>query len=74
MAGTPPEEAALPSDDWETQEEEIRARYIAAMAPLFFPEKPTDPDIVQLFGALLRAGGMEEGGWDPYAESRAVLD
>lgn len=67
-----PEAAA--EEDWEAEEEEIRSRYIAAMAPLFFPEKPTDPDIVELFAALLRASGMEEAGWDPYAESRAVLD
>jgi hypothetical protein len=44
------------------------------MTPLFFPERPTEPDIIQLFASLLRIVGMEDGGWDPYTESRAVLE
>jgi hypothetical protein len=56
------------------QLEEARARYISLMAPLFLPESPTDPDIIQLFASLLRVSGMEETGWDPYTESRGMLD
>jgi hypothetical protein len=52
----------------------IRDRYQAVMEPLFFPELPTDPDIIQLFASLLRVVGMEDAGWDPYMESRAVLE
>jgi len=44
------------------------------MAPLFFPSDPTGPDIVRYFASLLRIVGMEDKGWDPYTESRAVLD
>ncbi|KRA61515.1 hypothetical protein ASD79_05185 [Caulobacter sp. Root655] len=54
--------------------EAIRARYQAVMAPLFFPERPAEPDIIQLFASLLRVVGMEDAGWDPYMESRAVLE
>jgi hypothetical protein len=54
--------------------EEARGRYETLMAPLFLPEKPADPDIIQLFASLLRVSGMEDPGWDPYMESRAVLD
>lgn len=53
---------------------EARARYQDLMAPLFLPEKPADPDIIQLFASLLRVAGMEDPGWDPYAESRGVLE
>jgi hypothetical protein len=58
----------------EAKEEELWERYIRAMQPLFFPEKPTEPDIMQLFSALLRTGGMEDAGWDPYGESKLLLD
>jgi hypothetical protein len=44
------------------------------MAPLFFPDDPVGSDIVRYFASLLRIVGMEDKGWDPYAESRAVLD
>jgi len=54
--------------------EAIRSRYIPLMTPLFFPEDPVGPDIVRYFASLLRIVGMEDKGWDPYVESRAVLD
>jgi hypothetical protein len=44
------------------------------MAPLFFPDDPVGPDIVRYFASLLRIVGMEDKGWDPYEESRAMLD
>jgi hypothetical protein len=58
-------------------EEEIEAtreRYIAALKPLFLPEDPISNDIVKYFASLLRIVGMEDKGWDPYLESRAVLE
>lgn len=64
----------LGDGEWKAQEEELWGRYLDAMQPLFFPETPTAPDIMQLFSALLRAGGMEDGGWDPYGESELVLN
>jgi hypothetical protein len=62
------------SDDGEEKREAIRARYIPLMAPLFFPDDPVGPDIVRYFASLLRIVGMEDKGWDPYEESRAMLD
>jgi hypothetical protein len=58
----------------EIKREAIRDRYIPLMAPLFFPDDPSKPDIIQFFASLLRVVGMEDKGWDPYAESRAVLE
>jgi hypothetical protein len=58
----------------EQKNEAIRERYIPMLAPAFFPDDPTQPDIIQLFASLLRVVGMEDKGWDPYSESRAVLD
>ncbi len=58
----------------EQKNDVIRDRYIPMMAPVFFPDEPTKPDIIQLFASLLRVVGMEDKGWDPYSESRAVLD
>src|SRR5260221_13116670 len=58
----------------EIKREGIRDRYVALMAPLFFPDEPTKPDIIQRFASSLRVVGMEDKGWDPYAESRNVLD
>jgi hypothetical protein len=62
------------ADAGETKREAIRDRYVPLMAPVFFPADPTKPDIVQLFASLLRVVGMEDKGWDPYAESRSVLN
>lgn len=47
--------------------------YVKALVPIFLPSDPTKPDILDYFGALLRVGGMEDAGWDPYAESRIFL-
>lgn len=47
--------------------------YVEALAPIFLPSDPTKPDILDYFGALLRVGGIEDPGWDPYAESRIFL-
>jgi hypothetical protein len=54
--------------------EAIRSRYISLMAPLFLPADTVSHDIVRYFASLLRVVGMEDKGWDPYLESRAVLD
>src|SRR4051794_1168289 len=51
-----------------------RDRYIEALTPLFFPRNPLKHDIIRFFASLLRVCGMEGTGWDPYAESRAVLE
>jgi hypothetical protein len=66
------DEAPRPLPD--EKNEAIRSRYIALMAPLFFPDDPSGPDIVRYFASLLRIVGMEDKGWDPYVESRAMLD
>lgn len=54
--------------------EQTRDRYLEILAPLFFPSDPLTHDIVRFFSSLLRVVGMEDKGWDPYAESRAILD
>ncbi len=54
--------------------EAIRDRYIDVMAPLFFPDNPIHHDIIRYFASLLRVVGAEDKGWDPYAESRAILE
>ena len=61
-------------DAGKTKREAIRDRYVPLMAPLSFPDEPTKPDVIQLFASLLRVVGMEDKGWDPYAESRNVLN
>ena len=58
----------------EDHREKIRSRYIPLLAPLFFPDDPARHDIIRYFASLLRIVGMEDKGWDPYVESRAVLD
>lgn len=54
--------------------EVTRERYIAILQPLFLPKDPVGPDIIRYFASLLRVVGMEDRGWDPYQESRAVID
>jgi len=56
------------------QEIEIRNRYEELLKPLFFPDDPIGKDIVNYLASLLRIVGMEDGGWDPYLESRAIVD
>ena len=58
----------------EERNEEIRSRYIPLLAPLFFPDDPKSHDIICYFASLLRIVGMEDKGWDPYLESRSLLD
>ena len=51
-----------------------RDQYIEILKPLFLPDDPVSYDIINYFASLLRVFGMEDGGWDPYAESRAILE
>jgi len=51
-----------------------RDGYIDLLEPLFLPDDPIGNDIIRYFAALLRVLGMEDKGWDPYAESRATLN
>ena len=51
-----------------------RDSYIEILKPLFLPDDPVSHDIINYFASLLRVSGMEDRGWDPYAESRATLD
>ena len=50
-----------------------RDEYCEILKPLFLPNDPVSHDIINYFASLLRVVGMEDGGWDPYAESRATL-
>lgn len=50
-----------------------QAEYIEVLKPLFFPRELTDGNILEYFASLLRVVGMEDSGWDPYAESREVI-
>jgi hypothetical protein len=49
----------------------LRAEYFDLLMPLFRPRQGRD--IIDFFASFLRIVGMEDGGWDPYAESRLVL-
>ena len=51
-----------------------RDRYINILEPLFLPDDPVSKDIIRYFASLLRVLGMEDKGWDPYAESRNILN
>jgi hypothetical protein len=51
-----------------------RERFIEMLRPLFLPADPISHDIVRYFASLLRVLGMEDRGWDPYAESRSILN
>lgn len=51
-----------------------RDRYFKVLEPLFLPADPVSNDIVRYFASLLRVLGMEDKGWDPYAESRNILN
>lgn len=54
--------------------EQKREGYWAVLKPLFLPTDPVSNDIINYFASLLRVCGMEDRGWDPYAESRAILN
>jgi hypothetical protein len=51
-----------------------RDQYIERLKPIFLPDDPVGHDIIRYFASLLRVLGMEDRGWDPYAESRAILN
>lgn len=51
-----------------------RDSYVERLRPLFLPDDPISNDIIRYFASLLRVLGMEDRGWDPYAESRAMLE
>lgn len=51
-----------------------RDGYIDLLESIFLPEDPISNDIIRYFASLLRVLGMEDKGWDPYAESRATLN
>jgi len=51
-----------------------RDQYIDLLRSLFLPKDPISNDIIRYFASLLRILGMEDSGWDPHAESRAMLN
>jgi hypothetical protein len=51
-----------------------RDEYVDRLRSLFLPADPISNDIIRYFASLLRVLGMEDRGWDPYAESRAMLN
>lgn len=51
-----------------------RDRYFNILESLFMPDDPVSNDIIRYFASLLRVLGMEDAGWDPYAESRNILN
>ena len=51
-----------------------REQYVEILKPLFLPDDPVSHDIINYFASLLRVFGAEDRGWDPYAESRAILE
>jgi hypothetical protein len=53
--------------------EATRERFVACLQPLFLPADPVSNNIVNYFASLLRIVGMEDRGWDPFLESRAIL-
>lgn len=59
--------------DAEEKFEGLKEHYFQALKPLFLPDLPIRGDMVLFFASLLRVLGMEDGGWDPYAESRRTL-
>ncbi|MDE0059689.1 MAG: hypothetical protein OXI22_13280 [Defluviicoccus sp.] len=54
--------------------DEKRGKYVEILRPLFLPDDPVSHDIINYFASLLRVFGKEDGGWDPYAESRATIE
>jgi hypothetical protein len=58
----------------EDEIEAVRDRYIKTLTPLFLPDDPISHDIIRYFASLLRIVGMEDAGWDPHLESRALLE
>jgi hypothetical protein len=58
----------------EEELEATRRKYTDSLKTLFLPEDPVSNDIVNYFASLLRVVGMEDKGWDPYLESRSILE
>ena len=58
----------------EKELEATRRKYTDSLKTLFLPEDPLSNDIVNYFASLLRVVGMEDKGWDPYLESRSILE
>ena len=50
-------------------------RYVEALEPLFDPSQHRGVDkLFEFVCCLIRAGGMEDQGWDPILESTALID
>ena len=64
----------MSESDIDTVFEGHRDRFIEALEPLFLPDDPVSNDIIRYFASLLRVLGTEDKGWDPYAESRNILN
>ncbi len=62
------------SAETKTAYDKKRDEYIELFKPIFIPADPVSNDIIRYFASLLRVLGMEDQGWDPYAESRAMLE
>lgn len=60
--------------DTKTPFDSKRDEYVELFKPLFLPADPVSNDIIRYFASILRVLGMEDHGWDPYAESRAMLE
>lgn len=58
----------------EEEFKKYRESYISVLEKLFFPPEPAKNDIIKYFSSLLRVTGMEDSGWDPYAESKGLLN
>lgn len=50
-------------------------RYVDALGPLFDPANHTRVDqLFEFMCCLIRAGGIEDQGWDPIVESTALIE
>ncbi|MDB5552420.1 MAG: hypothetical protein JWL86_2404, partial [Rhizobium sp.] len=61
-------------EDSEAYFDEQRSKFFDAMIPLFDFSSFHAGNIIDYAQTLLRISGMEVGGWDPYAESRNILE
>lgn len=60
--------------DNEAKANELAERYAKTLEAIFLPEDAISNDIVNYFSSLLRVAGYEGEGWDPYLESKGILD
>ena len=59
----------------DTPVEEPFGHYIKALGPLFDPDQHMNVDrLFEFVCCLVRAGGIEDQGWDPILESTALVD